>query len=207
VVFKEGKSRMAEFGQVLPRDPHNEALVANVHPPAWANPEPAPCYNLVVLGAGSAGLVTALGAAGLGAKVAIVERHLLGGDCLNVGCVPSKCLIRSSRAAADAREASAFGATSGVPAVDFAAVMERMRRLRSDTIPPSGSGDLAWTSSSAKAASPLTIPLKWTAARCGSERRSSPPARAPCIRRCPDWSRLDSSPTRPSFRSPNVRRG
>ena len=86
---------------VLPRDAHNEALVANVHPPAWANPAPAPRYNLVVLGAGTAGLVTALGAAGLGAKVALVERHLLGGDCLNVGCVPSKCLIRSSRAAAD----------------------------------------------------------------------------------------------------------
>ena len=54
-------------------------------------------YNLVVIGAGTAGLVTAAGAAGLGAKVALVERFLLGGDCLNVGCVPSKCLIGSSR--------------------------------------------------------------------------------------------------------------
>ena len=125
------KAAMAESVAVLPRDAHNEALVANVHPPAWANPAPAPRYNLVVLGAGTAGLVTALGAAGLGAKVALVERHLLGGDCLNVGCVPSKCLIRSSRAAAGFRDAQAYGVRDGRPQADFAAVMERMRRLRS----------------------------------------------------------------------------
>jgi mercury(II) reductase len=122
---------MDEPAPVLPRDAYNEALVANVHPPAWANPAPAPRYNLVVLGAGTAGLVTALGAAGLGAKVALVERNLLGGDCLNVGCVPSKCLIRSSRAAAEFRDAAAYGIREGRPEADFAAVMERMRRLRS----------------------------------------------------------------------------
>ena len=72
--------------------------VANVHPPDWVNPPTSARYNLVVIGAGTAGLVTAAGAAGLGAKVAIVERHLMGGDCLNVGCVPSKALIRSPRA-------------------------------------------------------------------------------------------------------------
>src|SRR5437867_6379695 len=116
---------------VMPADEHNRALVANVHPPDWRNPSPASRYNLVVLGAGTAGLVTAAGAAGLGAKVALVERHLLGGDCLNVGCVPSKCIIRSSRAAADARDASPFGVRvpAGVDA-DFDAVMARMRRLR-----------------------------------------------------------------------------
>ncbi len=122
---------MAEFGRVLPRDALNEALVANAHPPEWANPAPAPRYNLVVLGAGTAGLVTALGAAGLGAKVALVERHLLGGDCLNVGCVPSKCLIRSSRVVADLRDAEAYGVRKGGSEADFPAVMERMRRLRS----------------------------------------------------------------------------
>jgi pyruvate/2-oxoglutarate dehydrogenase complex dihydrolipoamide dehydrogenase (E3) component len=112
-------------------DEHNRKLLANVHPPDWANPEPAPAYNLVVIGAGTAGLVTAAGAAGLGAKVALIEEHLLGGDCLNVGCVPSKCLIRSSRAYADATGASGLGlrVPDGVE-VDFAAVMERMRRLR-----------------------------------------------------------------------------
>ena len=75
---------------VLPQDENNRTLIENVHPAGWKNPESAPMYNLVVIGAGTAGLVTAAGAAGLGAKVALIERHMLGGDCLNVGCVPSK---------------------------------------------------------------------------------------------------------------------
>src|SRR5437879_11815644 len=74
---------------LVPADEHNRTLLHNVHPPDWRNPEPAPRYNLVVIGAGTAGLVTAAGAAGLGARVALIERYLLGGDCLNVGCVPS----------------------------------------------------------------------------------------------------------------------
>ena len=114
-----------------PRDQYNEALAANLHPPDWVNPDPAPRYNLVVIGAGTAGLVTAAGAAGLGAKVALVERHLLGGDCLNYGCVPSKAIIRSSRVLRDLRDAARFGVK--VPPgteVDFPGVMERMRRLR-----------------------------------------------------------------------------
>ncbi len=116
---------------VLPADEHNATLVSNVHPPDWKNPEPAPRYNLVVIGAGTAGLVTAAGAAGLGAKVALVERHLMGGDCLNVGCVPSKCLIRSARVFGDIREAAALGVrVPAGPEGDFAAVMTRMRRLR-----------------------------------------------------------------------------
>src|SRR5262249_24450801 len=80
---------------------------------------------------GTAGLVAAAGAAGLGAKVALVERALMGGDCLNLGCVPSKALIRASRAWAAVRDAGQFGIE--VPAdvrVHFPAVMERMRRLR-----------------------------------------------------------------------------
>ncbi|HYA94587.1 MAG TPA: mercuric reductase [Thermodesulfobacteriota bacterium] len=117
--------------EVLAHDAYNQALVSNVHPVHWENPEPAPHYNLVVIGAGTAGLVTAAGAAGLGAKVALVERHLLGGDCLNVGCVPSKCIIRSSRVVADIRDANQFGirVPQGME-VDFPFVMERMRRLR-----------------------------------------------------------------------------
>lgn len=116
---------------LAPWDEHNQVLVRNVHPPDWTNPEPAVRYNLVVIGAGTAGLVTAIGAAGLGAKVALIERDLMGGDCLNVGCVPSKALIRAARAAVEVREAGRFGVH--VPAgarVDFPAVMERMRRLR-----------------------------------------------------------------------------
>jgi pyruvate/2-oxoglutarate dehydrogenase complex dihydrolipoamide dehydrogenase (E3) component len=117
---------------VEPQDEHNQLLVSNVHPADWVNPVPADSYNLLVIGAGTAGLVTAAAAAGLGAKVALVERHLMGGDCLNVGCVPSKALIRSARAAADVRDAKQFGvAIRSQPNVEFAVVMERMRRLRS----------------------------------------------------------------------------
>jgi pyruvate/2-oxoglutarate dehydrogenase complex dihydrolipoamide dehydrogenase (E3) component len=122
---------MKTVPDIHPLDEYNQTLVHNVHPPDWQNPEPAPRYNLVVIGAGTAGLVTAAGAAGLGAKVALIERHLLGGDCLNYGCVPSKAIIRSSRAAADLRDAGLLGVR--VPPgteVDFAAVMARMRRLR-----------------------------------------------------------------------------
>jgi pyruvate/2-oxoglutarate dehydrogenase complex dihydrolipoamide dehydrogenase (E3) component len=122
---------MSGAPELSPRDRFNQALLANVHPPDWVNPEPAPCYNLVVIGGGTAGLVTTAGAAGLGAKVALVERHLLGGDCLNYGCVPSKAMIRSARVAADLREATCFGfkVPPGIE-VDFPAVMARMRRLR-----------------------------------------------------------------------------
>jgi pyruvate/2-oxoglutarate dehydrogenase complex dihydrolipoamide dehydrogenase (E3) component len=116
---------------VLPHDAQNALLLANVHPPDWRQPTPAPRYNLVVIGAGTAGLVTAAGAAGLGARVALIERNLLGGDCLNVGCVPSKCVIRSSRVVGDIRAAAALGIrVGGAVEPDFGAVMERMRGIR-----------------------------------------------------------------------------
>ncbi|MEG4456112.1 mercuric reductase [Microcoleus sp. N9_A1] len=117
---------------VPPMDEHNQKLVSYLHPPDWVNPQPASSYNLVVIGAGPAGLIVAAGAAGLGAKVALIEKHLMGGDCLNVGCVPSKAMIRSARAVGDIWHASKFGVNvSNTPEVDFAAVMERMRRIRS----------------------------------------------------------------------------
>nr|ACN96083.1 possible mercuric reductase [Fischerella sp. MV11] len=116
---------------VPPMDRYNQELIDNLHPPDWSNPEPAPCYNLVVIGAGTAGLVTAAGAALLGAKVALVEKHLMGGDCTNVGCVPSKTMIRSARVVADIKYAEKFGVgTSHYIDIDFPAVMERLRRIR-----------------------------------------------------------------------------
>jgi len=123
---------MDKSPKLLPDDQYNQVLVANVSPPGWKNPQPSGRYNLVVIGAGTAGLVTAAGAAGLGAKVALIEKHLFGGDCLNYGCVPSKSIIRSSRSAQDVRLAGDFGVRvpEGIE-VDFPAVMERMRRLRS----------------------------------------------------------------------------
>ena len=121
---------------ILPQTEENSSLVANVHPLGWVNPEPQECYNLVVIGAGTAGLVCAAGAASLGAKVAIIERHLLGGDCLNYGCVPSKGIIRSARAFNDARNSVEFGVTGFEGAgIDFGAAMERMRRLRAELSP------------------------------------------------------------------------
>jgi len=122
--------------ELQPHDQHNQDLESNVHPPNWSNPKPSGRYNLVVIGAGTAGLVTAAGAAGLGAKVALIERNLMGGDCLNVGCVPSKGVISAARVAAAVKNARAFGIE--VPEgtnVDFAAVMERMRRLRARISP------------------------------------------------------------------------
>src|ERR1700675_4138015 len=125
-----------------PLDAYNLALTENLHPAGWVNPTPADRYNMVVIGAGTAGLVTAAGAAILGAKVALVERALrggdalMGGDCLNFGCVPSKALIRSARAAAAVRDAGGFGVEvpMGVR-VNFPAVMERMRKLRAELSP------------------------------------------------------------------------
>jgi len=122
---------MTQTVLLQPDSEENRALTDNVHPPDWVNPEPAGRYNLVVIGGGTAGLVCAAGAAGLGARVALIERHLLGGDCLNVGCVPSKGVIRASRAVFDARASGEFGVLGleGVHA-DFGRAMERMRRLR-----------------------------------------------------------------------------
>lgn len=101
-----------------------------VHPPRWENPSPRGRYHLVVIGGGTAGLVSAIGAAGLGAKVALIEKHLLGGDCLNYGCVPSKGIIRAGRAVEAVREAGAFGVRASAPTVDFKAALDRMRRLQ-----------------------------------------------------------------------------
>ena len=123
-------SAAAPLFQFEPSYQYNQNLAANVHPPDWVNPVPQRRYNLVVVGGGTAGLVTAAGAAGLGARVALVEKNLMGGDCLNYGCVPSKALIRSARAAAEMRSASAYGIDSTDVRVDFGRVMERMRRLR-----------------------------------------------------------------------------
>jgi len=110
---------------------YDQELVANVHPEAWINPEPANRYHLVVIGAGTAGLVSAAGAAGLGARVALIERRLMGGDCLNHGCVPSKGIIRAARAWDEAhRSHQRFGGPTVEGPGDFAAVMRRMRSER-----------------------------------------------------------------------------
>ena len=116
-----------------PFDRHNQRLAANTHPDDYINPKPQGRYNLVVVGAGTAGLVTAAVAAGMGAKVALIEKALMGGDCLNVGCVPSKGVIEAARSVVAAQRSQRFG-TRGTSAIqgDFRAAMERTRRLRAD---------------------------------------------------------------------------
>ena len=116
---------------IEPQDEHNGKLLDAVHPATWVNPTPKPRYHLVVVGAGTAGLVSAAGSAGLGAKVALVERNLMGGDCLNVGCVPSKGVISAARSWAAARESrERFGGPVASGEGDFGFAMARMRRLR-----------------------------------------------------------------------------
>jgi pyruvate/2-oxoglutarate dehydrogenase complex dihydrolipoamide dehydrogenase (E3) component len=116
---------------IKPLDEYNVRHLSQVHPSGYVNPKPKERYHLVVIGAGPGGLVTAAAGAALGAKVALIERHLMGGDCTNVGCVPSKAMIRSARAWHEARHgAERFGAPAAGGAGDFGAVMERMRRLR-----------------------------------------------------------------------------
>jgi pyruvate/2-oxoglutarate dehydrogenase complex dihydrolipoamide dehydrogenase (E3) component len=113
------------------RGAHDRELLDNVRPPGWRNPRPRDPYHLLVIGAGPAGLAAARGAVALGATVALVERDLLGGGCLNYGCIPSKPLIRTARVYADMRNAASFGAcVPGDIRVDFAMVMERMRQIR-----------------------------------------------------------------------------
>lgn len=117
--------------QLALKEQINQEWQENIFPSDWRNPKPNGRYNLVVIGGGSAGLVTAAGAAGLGAKVALIEKQHLGGDCLNVGCVPSKAIIRSAKVVGAIQRAEQFGVH--VPegtSVDFAAVMNRMRRVR-----------------------------------------------------------------------------
>lgn len=121
--------------QALPSGSSDErsyrAFVENVHPPAWHNPKFAGRYNLVVIGAGPGGLTAALEAAALGAKVALVERHLIGGDRLNVGCVPSKAIIRTARLYAEMRGAANVGGqVPGDIDIGFSTVMARMRRVQ-----------------------------------------------------------------------------
>jgi ribulose 1,5-bisphosphate synthetase/thiazole synthase len=100
------------------------SISEHFRPAGWKNPKPAGQYSLVIIGAGLAGLVAAHEAARLDVKVALIERNLLGGNCLNTGCVPSKTLIRTSRLYAEMRNAYNFGATvPGEIAVDFAAAM------------------------------------------------------------------------------------
>ena len=121
-----------DAGIRAPADAFERRRLAAVGPVAWNNPLPDAPYHLVIVGAGPAGLAAAGAAAALGARVALIERHLLGGTCFNTGCVPSKTLLRTARVYEQMREAARYGARSPADIqVDFAAAMTRLRRVRS----------------------------------------------------------------------------
>ena len=131
---------------VWPLDAHNALLLDRVAPRHWLNPRGATeeeelYYDLVAIGAGAGGLVSSKQSARRGARSALIEKHMAGGDCLNVGCVPSKALIRCARAAAAVRDAATFGVVplrgevEKTHAVDFGKVMERMREIRARIAP------------------------------------------------------------------------
>jgi pyruvate/2-oxoglutarate dehydrogenase complex dihydrolipoamide dehydrogenase (E3) component len=92
-------------------------------------------YNVVVIGAGTAGLVAAAGTAGLGGRVALIERNKMGGDCLNFGCVPSKALISSARLIRRIRDAEKWGLDRQEPRFAFEKIFERMRNCRAQIAP------------------------------------------------------------------------
>jgi len=116
---------------VWPLDQHNVKLLDCVHPRGWKNPKlpENDVYDLVAVGGGAAGLISAKQTARRGGRSALIEQHLAGGDCLNVGCVPSKALLRCARAFAERRR-SDLGAESSAFQVDFSKVMSQMREKR-----------------------------------------------------------------------------
>lgn len=128
--------------EVWPLDDANAKLLNEVHPRDWTAKQEDIVYDLIAVGAGAGGLVTSRQAARRGARSAMISQALAGGDCLNVGCVPSKALLASSKAIAHVRRAQEFGVVlPGDPdevRVDFPAVMERLRKLRSKIAPVDG---------------------------------------------------------------------
>jgi pyruvate/2-oxoglutarate dehydrogenase complex dihydrolipoamide dehydrogenase (E3) component len=124
-------SRRRTAATAFPVDSNDINLINSAHPTHWKNPEPDGPYNLVVIGAGPAGLTAAREAASLGAKVALIERGLIGGACVNAGGIPSKSMIRTARLYADMRDAENFGGDAPEHLhVDFQRAMTRMRQIR-----------------------------------------------------------------------------
>ena len=125
---------MSSAPRIMPVDAANRRTIAQGHPADWRQPSPKNSYELVVVGGGPCGLTAAITAAKAGHTVALTERNLTGGTCVNFGCTPSKSLIRAVRAVYQARNGEKFGCRLGAaPPVDFAAVMTRVRQMRASS--------------------------------------------------------------------------
>jgi pyruvate/2-oxoglutarate dehydrogenase complex dihydrolipoamide dehydrogenase (E3) component len=123
----------APESEFLPKDEHNILLDSHVHPKDYINPEVDKTpYDLVAIGGGVSGLISVIIGKWLGKKCALIERHGMGGDCLNLGCVPSKALISCARAVHNTKNISQFGIIipDGEIKVDFGFIMKRMRSIR-----------------------------------------------------------------------------
>eukprot|EP01061_Rhynchopus_euleeides_P004301 TRINITY_DN13567_c0_g1_i1.p1 TRINITY_DN13567_c0_g1~~TRINITY_DN13567_c0_g1_i1.p1 ORF type:complete len:671 (+),score=268.81 TRINITY_DN13567_c0_g1_i1:236-2014(+) len=129
--------RCAASCDVAPMDEFNRTLVDATGPHLTRkNPTPSEDYDLVVIGAGVAGLLSSIMAKALGKRVAMIERHYMGGDCLNVGCFPSKALIACAKRVHEVKTAAEYGVRiSGTVDIDFPFIMERMRKLRASIAP------------------------------------------------------------------------
>eukprot|EP00980_Cylindrotheca_fusiformis_P002282 scaffold530_cov107-Cylindrotheca_fusiformis.AAC.6 len=133
------KEQAREELDIWPLDESNTILLNQVHPRSYeSKKDPHDVYDLIAIGAGSGGLVSSKQSARRGAKSALISEKLAGGDCLNVGCVPSKALLRSARAVKEISRASEFGISVENVKVDFPAVMKRMRQLRAKIAPVDG---------------------------------------------------------------------
>ena len=110
---------------------HNQRLLNNVRPPLWINPAPQGRYNLIAIGAGAAGLISASSCSAIGGRAAIIEQKLFGGECLNFGCIPSKVLMKCAKVIENAvHHGREYGLNVINHKVDFPAIMRRMRRIR-----------------------------------------------------------------------------
>ena len=137
---EQAKEARAELG-IWPLDEYNTQLLNEVHPRNFVSSKATPDleYDLIAIGAGAGGLVSSKQTARRGGKSAMISEHLAGGDCLNVGCVPSKALIRSAKAVAQVRKAADLGISVGGPIrVDFPKIMSRLRQKRAQIAPADG---------------------------------------------------------------------
>jgi pyruvate/2-oxoglutarate dehydrogenase complex dihydrolipoamide dehydrogenase (E3) component len=111
-------------------DQFNIEMYDNVRPVKWNDPEEGK-YDLLCIGAGAGGLVSAAGAASIGAKACMIERGFIGGDCLVTGCVPSKAFIKAASVANYVKNCEQFGVRiEGEIKIDFATLMDRMKKIR-----------------------------------------------------------------------------